>query len=322
MLIATIQELFPGSAHTLDLTPLRAYLKMRQHTAQLHIYDRVWHYTTPVGMLGIIDRSKLWASSIFHMNDKKEYIHSINWIQQAVHSIYNGRSKDKMTPLINSIITKLDFLDYPYIYIACFSASEDQLSQWRGYGDSENGFSIGFNSVALYHLAVQSNSAQTGSNFYFQRVLYGNWEKTPALKKLLDAVWHFYRLNKTSMKQSDAIETLSLLALSMISELAVCMKDEKFSEEKEWRLVCLHRLYSDGEPVTGDIPVRFRAGSYGLTPYIEIDLSSQIGMDKPIVTDLLLGPSPYQELNLSATRLFVKERGLPVNVKSSKIPLR
>jgi len=46
----------------------------------------LFHYTTPIGLLGISQSKKIWATDLRFLNDKKEFQHSLD----ITHSILEG----------------------------------------------------------------------------------------------------------------------------------------------------------------------------------------------------------------------------------------
>ena len=49
--------------------------------------DQLFHYTTLVGMQGIVQTGCLWASNVAFLNDSRELRHGIEMCQKATHAM-------------------------------------------------------------------------------------------------------------------------------------------------------------------------------------------------------------------------------------------
>lgn len=91
--------------------------------------ELIWHYT-PISTLEYLHREpELCATSYQFCNDSEELI-------DGLKTVIEHNSKDKLE-LYKELIERY------YIFIACFSASKDNLSQWRSYTQN-GGCALGF----------------------------------------------------------------------------------------------------------------------------------------------------------------------------------
>ncbi len=99
-----------------------------------------------------------------------------------------------------------------------------------------------------------------------------------------------------------------------ICQLAPIIKDQSFSEEKEWRLVS--SMVEIASP-----RFAFREGEYSLIPYYNFPI---IDEDKQnCISKIVIGPSPHMELAGNSLRTFLDSEQLnKVKVETSKIPFR
>src|SRR5690606_34170836 len=99
-------------------------------------------------------------------------------------------------------------------------------------------------------------------------------------------------------------------------QVAATIKDEAFQEEREVRFI---------SPMveTADPRVSFRVGRAALIPFIEFDLVDDSD-DTLRFNQVLVGPSPNQELTAAAIRGLVQQKGIEVDrgVDLSAIPYR
>ena len=99
----------------------------------------IYHYCNVDAFKAIIQNKTLWLSSVYNLNDYKE----IHWIKEKVLKKIKEYTNKNNYEKFNSFI-KLYENKQTTVYIASFSQGEDLLSQWKGYGQNGQGFSLGF----------------------------------------------------------------------------------------------------------------------------------------------------------------------------------
>ena len=52
----------------------------------------LFHYTTPIGLLGISQSKQIWATDLRFLNDKKEFQHSLDIIHSILKGFYKVQS--------------------------------------------------------------------------------------------------------------------------------------------------------------------------------------------------------------------------------------
>lgn len=177
----------------------------------------------------------------------------------------------------------------------CLSEKPDLLSQWRGYADDGQGFSIGFNKTYLEQLAKSKH--QTIAGFRIGKVIYEPDEHQATLKLqyeivkgLIDSgqlkVPKFGLLSSSDEEVQERMDAykkaLKLLYRSAISTFvdAHTLKSKAFSEEAEWRLVSYFSKDLDDHAL-------FRAAGNRLIPYREFKL---VPLAEKSITEVYVGP--------------------------------
>jgi len=79
----------------------------------------------------------IWATSSVHLNDSQEFLIGKELLKTALAGLPAG-------PIRTQMRLALRDADALEVYCACFSAVEDDLSQWRGYGANGSGVCLGF----------------------------------------------------------------------------------------------------------------------------------------------------------------------------------
>lgn len=263
--------------------------------------DIIYHYTTQKGILGIIQTKEMWATQVHFLNDKNEIYLTFSLLKQELQHQFNKAQCPDYKAMMHSILTFLDEMDQGHICISSFCERGDLLSQWRGYGNQGKGYAIGFDREKLTKIANQHN-------FVLWPCVYD-----PALQKelvsyLVDSWGQKFAYNKVTKE-----EMLTKIDVD-VCQLAPILKDESFSEEKEWRLVS--SVVADESP-----RFAFREGEFSLIPYYNFPVTDpETGH---CIDKIVVGPSPHVELAYNSLRTFLNAQRLSrAEIEISKIPFR
>lgn len=143
----------------------------------------------------------IWVSSIFAFDDKTEFTMNIDY---DIASIELGQKRETLEMLVNEIRELGD--------VACFTPS-NRPYMWKQYANNYNGFCLEFE-VIDYE--------------YFQPVVYCN-------KNNFDLTRIFINVYKKI--QNKGLKIMNDKECLMFSEYSTILKDLKYQEEKEIRLV-------------------------------------------------------------------------------------
>ena len=102
-----------------------------------------------------------------------------------------------------------------------------------------------------------------------------------------------------------------------LMRIAPLLKNESFSEEKEWRLV----LPSEKIELPTNQPIEFRSTRDALVPYIAFPLLLP-RQDGPIACyELILGPGSHPNAEVGVNLLFQSQL-VPTMARPSRVPYR
>ncbi|MGA2980830.1 MAG: DUF2971 domain-containing protein [Terriglobales bacterium] len=273
----------------------------------------LYHYTTQEGLLGIVKKREMWATHHQYLNDTQEFLHAKALFCTEIERRLNSESAGSEICLVleemRSAVNRSN--ENTSWYVASFSEDGDSLPQWRAYGGPTSGFALG----------IWCDQLVLPSGFRMKRCIYD-------LKRQRD----FAEASITWQLKSALAERTELgrveagMGLSMIlGLLALTFKNEKFKEEKEWRIIGFppNRI----NPVLADPPqekiqLEFREGRSMLVPYLPVPLKNDKGefpLDRVVV-----GPNPNPEQSLRSVKILLESQGLFAAMKSisSDIPYR
>jgi Protein of unknown function (DUF2971) len=286
----------------------------------------LYHYTDAAGLKGIVESGVLRATHIAFTNDASEYLHASSLLVERV-KLEKARATD---PLRLSVLAEMEKWiatrpegGAPY-FVACFSAKENSLNQWRAYGRGEGGFSIGFDGPGL-----SAQVLKDGRDF-IAPAIYDRDEQANMIRVFLDWVLDEYprvARRHAAAEQDEHRSAWTHMMLWMVAAVAPMMKNSAFFEEEEWRLI--HLTHSQAS-------VRFLPKPTGLVPFVELKLGipqsgapDQIALlgrnlpDRLPIKVLWSGPGRATDTSLLAGRTLLEQCGYDgVRLAASKIPYR
>jgi hypothetical protein len=261
----------------------------------------VYHYTSQLGLLGILQGKKLWLSSARHLNDSAEVNYAIEMLRQqlALRPKIEGVADEVWKKFCDDVSGYMPTVEGADHFVGSFSQRKDLLSQWRAYSGEGVGFSIGFDFKRLKDLADRKK-------FWFSRCSYNAADNTKSVN-------HFIDLGVQRLKEGRPEEAVTHCVVGLLL-MAPRLKHPSFEEEKEWRLI-------SGVGSDDNSQVRFRVGKSMIIPYKEFELVGEDG--KTPITEVVVGPAPHMELSVASVESLLLESGLGgVVVSLSDVPYR
>jgi hypothetical protein len=245
----------------------------------------LYHYTSPAGLLGIIETKSLWASGIQYLNDTAEYKHMALILQDLLKRRLEkeqGPWNDLYRLLLRGESVYLD----KTVFVSSLSEAKDLLSQWRAYCPTGGGFSIGFDHKLIMRQAKKQN-------FCLLKCEYDATNQKAICDELIsdgcraadEAVTTYSKSAAPHKYGKKSIQTVGLWhrIIEPSIRFAPALKNPSFQEEREWRLV---RNPFD----TPDSQVRFRPSKYAVIPYREFSLADK---NRPLhFEEIIIGPNP------------------------------
>ncbi|WP_186264226.1 DUF2971 domain-containing protein [Burkholderia gladioli] len=260
------------------------------------------HYTTIQGFMGIVNSKGFWASNTSFLNDRKELIHGLEGAEHAILKL-----KEVLDPSLRRLLSKVirEIRDglLPATYVTCFCARDDLLSQWRGYGGSEQGISIQFSREVLERRLIKQRARLT-------KVIYSDLStETKVREALAEEMNDLLDWENVLGGQSDDERKANVF--DAVSKLLPRFKHLGFQDEREWRFVVQRPV------AAGDL--LFRPKGSVIAPYIVLNM----GRFKLPMQSVMIGPGREMELTQASVRLFLDQRGYEhVPVKVSRVPFR
>jgi hypothetical protein len=263
----------------------------------------IYHYTSPGGLLGIIENGLIWASHISHLNDEREVGYARELLDDVTDWLHEARNDGLETEVayargaIQTIRTIHDFTNF---FVASFSSEWNSLSQWSRYAGA-GGYAVG----------IDPSFFQLDDRTRLQQVSYDRDHQLQLMKNIVDT-----HLPSTKGLAQKALPIWGVEVGSHLVVFGLSCKSEGFSEEKEWRIVKLF-------PRNEWMEIEFRPGRFGIIPYWKLPIKQREG--PCAIREIVIGPTHYGDDAVRAVELLLKAHGLEsagITIRESKIPIR
>ena len=289
----------------------------------------LYHYTTQTGLLGVIRSREMWVTHTQYLNDRREFVHALDLVREEIKRLAGETSQQDsprapcLARMRNALQLKVQSIN---VCVCSFSEAGDSLSQWRAYGSGASGFAIGFppDLVAAAAAKMQWNLApciydpakeREVIRLLAEEVLEENLARQPfgafaglgpssagaEFDKHLEGMNHSFAWN----------------LLPYLYRYAPILKDESFSEEREWRVIT-NPLFCTSDTFC------FREGRSLVIPYSKLPLSA--ADLKFSLHEVVVRPTPDAERSRTSVNSFLMHEHLDkmlvdvVNI--SKVPYR
>jgi hypothetical protein len=283
--------------------------------------NTICHYTNLDGFKGIIDSNGFWATNLSFLNDKSELIHGLECAEKAIEFIGDAELYEGWKDDFKSAAKELKHNEVIDLFVICFCRSPDLLSQWRGYGGTQQGVSIVFHEDALIELLRNNASGKTGAGVFgnlviddysvsAKDVIYKKVNDTLTIKEQIHEYWSGYNDFISSLAEEDNNGYEDRYIKWLVGSIAPFFKHSGFQEEGEFRVLIGNYKGVDA--------VSFRTNGRRIIPYLDLK-----GLGTLPIKEVIVGPNEDYESIHNSLRMFLNARGYSsVKIEKSEIPFR
>lgn len=284
--------------------------------------DMLWHYTGADGLMGILESDCLWATEARSLNDSSELSYGAERGRKALEEFNTSGFKDVTRRFIEGLADQKKNILSEYfeahlkVFVACFCAKKDLLSQWRAYGsgDSADTYAIGFRppgAVAKWAMSAPE------PHLSMRRVLYDPREQQAACHELIEGMVNFLDVDPESIERQNSFARYLSEGLA---EAAAWCKHPAFEEESEWRMI-----YAP-PPGHDALSLKHRSKRGHILPYVQLRVPAGVGAlhDKLPVAEIVCGPSSDPILKHRGVESLIKalDRKGTICIDGTSAPLR
>ncbi|GAB3077624.1 DUF2971 domain-containing protein [Pedococcus soli] len=311
----------------------------------------VFHYTSPGGLLGMLETGTIRATEASGLNDVAEIVQGQRFVREKIDALPSGELRDDLLFALEQVMDA-NGPAASDVFVLAASLQNDDANQWRLYGDGGRGYCVELDSSAPLTVLTEHAPSSTpvaggasGSKLDFgfiqdvgyvsawSRVLYDDAARQEAFddlvmwadtaRSLADAAeWPDPESGDPTPHQEYAYDLSRAVA-----SLTRCIKASGFAGEDEARVLVSF--------LVGDKHAHFRAAEYGIVRHFE--LAKAIGGNPKAVhfgvrsssealpiRSVRLGPSLKPDLCTPAVRSLLVRHGYAdsTTIELSGIPLR
>ncbi len=324
---ASVRDLVGSTSETIRLATIGVNVPDQSDRKTIYHYTSFRSFRRMLASSDVVSNhltlNEFWATSTRYLNDIQEFEFGMSVISRvATHMAATRAGSDLKSIAHKDELTakSVDFTSRNSSYCVSFSGKQDDLSQWRAYGDDGAGVCLEFDLESLLH----SSNGLVGTGFW---VVYGGdlreakageidtlGPEYRVARKLLEYVaLHIDSLRNSTCSTEADLELFNLLAPGFFwavwALLAPLFKHEAFKDEEEFRIV-----YSTVQG--SSIPIEYRPEP--LVPFVRLPMASGERLPLRSVT---LGPANERQHLVGDVRRMLDQLGLDdVSVRLSRAP--
>lgn len=321
---SSIREMSPRSALSIFRSVYRKIIK------QVSVSDEeAFHYTSPDGLVGILNSEKLYFTRYDFLNDMTEGEGLIHIYKELVDEFVKEEKfsdgfrrillevtpdfkrrvfyelppwTDEEGKLYNAMT--MDFTECTP-YVCSFSSDPDSIPMWSYYvkGEKYEGYNIG---VCIREFF--SKYKFEGCVIDFQKVVYYEDKKKELLSKSINEIFEIYREEK--VEEVD----IKRFIIEILSRLQLVFKNKMFIHEKEIRVI----IWVPNKPKDEGrkFEIKYRTQGPLIIPYIEYEYN------KEYIRSIMVGPVRDKENAKAGIKALIYSKDLEIDVDLSTAPLR
>lgn len=298
-----------------------------EHLGKVPTEPYLWHFTSPQGLIGIMENREIWATATPYLNDTSEMQELVRRLEHAALSrradmVLDSHLQRATAFCLDAILDTLqhgaDWDAIEFSYVASLCENGNALSQWRSYCPPTGGFAVRFDVHPLMDRA-------TAKGFEFTQCVYDPEVQQRICEEIIDSFLAEtvpeVPVDLTAAYEDTPIPPghISVQVADLhecLSRFAPLFKHQAFAEEREWRVVARRKTTAE--------EIRFRAGKGTVIPYIPVPLAPKLPEEWRHV-GIRVGPCADPEAACRAALNLLWAKATTVvggKVDTSKIPYR
>lgn len=289
--------------------------------------DKLYHYTTAEGILGIVENGEFVATKSDFLNDKLEFQYAVEVMERLMERyIVNESLRERFSEKLKAEIARLGIIsstatpasgEEMSFYVVAFSKQQNNALLWAEFTDFR-GYCLEFD----YEKIVEGFHHRL---FLHGTVIYDEKEQMNALLEgLLSCIRNLAEegardlqgfFEEEPLTSEDSLDKLVEIMAVVCSVYAMFFKKSFFAGEEEYRFVFspIRKGETEEQP-------RFRLLNQIFLPYIKVKLAGQSGSIP--LQSVMVGAKNNSDIAVRGMKYFLQTKGLDIPVLLSDVPLR
>lgn len=275
----------------------------------------IYHYTTDVGLWGILESGKLWLTDIFALNDPSEVQHGFDLATKILdEKAKNGPTETKIfSEDFKNALNNGKLRRIAHFFVCSFSKNGDDLGQWRSYSDNGRGYALCFDTAPIDAACTLASGRATFP------VGYSDDELRNIHIRIIEKAYDLISLPRGKGLSGDNIvaywSQLHTNLAKHVIHASLFFKHEAYKNEQEYRFLEVHSVHPQPD-------VKYRARHYSLIKYKEFDWKCA-GLD--VFKKIVIGPAADFEKSKRFAKDCLREAGIDLAddaITQSQIPYK
>ena len=283
-----------------------------------------YHYTSPMGMVGILKGKKIWFTDSDYLNDSSEGHDVFNVIRKVLNNNDHRYKKGFPQEIKKAIGGIIDNNVQRKTFLCCFSRDNDSLPMWNYYVKNQNsiGFNIQFDGKRLFDLVSEYYRNYDHNKLIEIKkfgLIYEDDTKSTIIRDILVCCNKYWTDDNTSKINKSIISEFK----KIIYDLRYRFKDSHFSSEKEIRIMISmsDNIFNSMLKRTDELEIKVRDIKNMYVPYIEVPFNSN--EIEYLIKEIGVSPTLNDTLAINSVKTLLQKYGFTkCKILKSKIPLR
>lgn len=271
----------------------------------------LYQYSDISALLGFVKNAEFHANHYRYLNDRNEFDHGLGYaIEYAKthYDKYNGRFTKRFLERfrhINEDCAEMKIFPFPNVdvYTRSFSAKEDLLSQWRGYGNKYRSVCMGFSKGDLERSVNAHNRT-----CFLRKVIYDQDKQCRLVNAYMNKCCQVFEKNLDDyICDLGYFDKIAGDFTTALIQMILCFKEDCWKEEEEWRVIAMKNGSS----------IDFKENGFGLVPFLKMPV------DLSVLKTVTLPKSEYFIHSKKSLGMFFSQfKGLShVDIRQSNISI-
>lgn len=285
-----------------------------------YAYD-IYHYTSPDGLLGILESNSFRFTHIYFLNDKSELRYTYDLLLELIekqkanlnNNLYEQiRKRAEYVTSRDYLNSECEVLFREDFYVMSFSKDSDSLSLWNNY--TKNLDKTGYCLKLTVNKLIDNIRKNKFDTFITNSLVCYNRQKQE--DSLLSCIMQY---NKKYTETTNEQETLSIIQDLMYEFImySLFFKHPKFQTENEYRVIIGNKSHIEED----NIQFRIKNGLF--IPFLEIELPEKTDIVNRIIDEIKISPVHNEELTIYSLNKLLNKTGYKfLQITKSEIPLR
>ena len=283
----------------------------------------IYHYTTDMGLYGILESGRLWLTDVFALNDPSELHHGLALAADALECVTKEES-DVYREFASVFKERVGrkFQGVAQFFVCSFSECGDDLGQWRGYAADGRGYVLGFDAELLKKSFLKSRMRNTFPVTYHDDKLKEIFNRIVEKALPLIPYQRWNSLSDINIQECENLlkeckQLMNVILAMRVLQASLQFKHMAYSNEKEYRF-----LHFDISTHIRCPEADVRPRGYELIRYRKFDWKS---VAPQALKSIVIGPAADFEKSKRFAEDCLRESGIDiasVEISQSQIPYK